>query len=121
MIALLFSLIACGSDPCEGFLGDYSGTFSGDEDGDLVVGITANGSSDPIVEVTLDGQNLQGIGNGTFNCENGNLKVDLYPEADGDIIGSFDGTMKDGKGTGNWEITDGDSAGKKGDWEMNAD
>jgi hypothetical protein len=110
------TLAGCNADSVCDLIGSYTGTFSGDAEGNLDIAITdGTEGADPIVTVTLSGDAFSAVGDGTVNCEDGELTITLLDDT-GAEVGTFDGSMVDLGGT--WEVTEGDMAGASGDWSV---
>lgn len=104
VLPLVF-LVACSDEPCD-YIGDYTGTFDGDEAGTVTLGVTDGGEGDALVELTLEGDTFSALGDGTLSCENGELTVTLYDDS-GAEIGSFTGSMLEE--AGEWALDSGES------------
>lgn len=119
MFSLLFVLVfgACTEEEACAFIGDYSGTFAGDAEGNVDLTVEdAEGVT--VVTLTLQNDTLSALGSGEVSCEDGAFVTELTTDA-GEVLGTLEGTLdEEGGGEGTWEFTEGDLAGASGTWNL---
>ncbi|MBM4368923.1 MAG: hypothetical protein FJ102_22095 [Deltaproteobacteria bacterium] len=115
-IPVLFALTACTEEQVCDLVGSYSGTFSGDAEGNVEITVTA-GDGTTIIETSIENETVAALGDGTINCEDGSFVVELETDA-GELLGEFEGSLAEGAGDGTWEFTEGDLAGYAGTWSV---
>ena len=107
----------CTEEEACAFIGDYSGTFAGDAEGNVELTVE-DGDGVTLISLTLENDTLSALGSGEVSCEDGSFVTELTPDA-GDVIGTLEGALDDaGGGEGTWEFTDGDLSPASGTWNL---
>ncbi len=109
-------LVACTEEQVCDLVGSYTGTFSGDAEGNVDITVTA-GDGTTLIETTISNETVAALGEGEINCEDGSFVVTLETDA-GELLGEFEGALAEGTGDGTWEFTETDLAGLSGTWEV---
>lgn len=86
----LLGLTACGS-VCD-LIGEYTGTYEGDENGNVTLSIEDD-KGDAVLTVTLDGD-IAANASGAVGCEDGAFSFALT-DADGNEVGDINGAIDD--------------------------
>lgn len=115
-LLLPFVLLGCTeAEICE-LVGSYTGTFTGDAEGNVDIEVTdADGVT--LIDVTIQNDTVAALGSGEVNCEDGAFAIDLETDA-GEALGAFEGAVAEGSGDGTWEFTATDLAGLAGTWQV---
>ncbi len=116
--ALILPLVLTGcteAEICE-LVGSYTGTFSGDAEGNVDIEVTdADGVT--LIDVTIQNDDVAALGTGEVTCEDGAFAVDLETDL-GEALGTLDGALAEGSGDGTWEFTATDLQGLSGTWQV---
>ncbi len=109
-------LTACTEEQVCDLVGSYTGTFSGDAEGNVDITVTTSDGT-TLIETTIANDTVAALGEGEINCEDGSFVVTLETDA-GELLGEFEGALAEGAGDGTWEFTEGELAGYAGTWEV---
>jgi hypothetical protein len=116
VLAPVLLLAACSEEATCNLIGEYSGQYTGDAEGNIELAILDE-DGETVVNITLEDTDLTVEGTGTINCEDGSFVTDLT--VDGEQIGTLEGAVtEEGVGEGTWEFTDGQLSGKSGAWSV---
>lgn len=102
----LFVLGGCEGQICA-LLGQYVGGYQGDAEGELSADVgEIEGSDDVNVTFVLANDPDDFNGEAKVSCTDGQLVMDLT-DIDGLKVGSVDGLLGEGKGSGGWSLLSG--------------